>query len=366
MYIRWHKSHASHTSQSNQNQSTRVITTESPLNMAPKRRRAPLVAAANDPDPDLLDQSPSEKVVETTELLENILSFLPLKALLTCRKLSKRVKSVIDGSLVLREAMFLRPTRVPRKAWRLDPEIDGSGKGITSVRPVVGMIPLPDEAAGDLRTPHPSPHVIRTPAILNPIFPSRKERTPDVDGSRDVCDYVATGDMLHHIGKGNLNRQDIVLDMYLTQPPCRQAWVSASFSISRGLTNPSEVSYLVCEGLLELGAGITIRDLLEADSTVRGFVSVFRLTPKPPKKKKRWTYTSWEPRKYKRPEPRRHLEPEVSHNATLLEILRSLDIKGWSSANEPHRNVQCWLLDTTIATDEMWAGVSPYAEDGTE
>jgi hypothetical protein len=310
--------------------------------------------------------TPLEKVVDTMELLENILSFLPLKALLTCRKLSKRVKSVIDGSLVLREKMFLRPTRVPREAWRLDPEIDGSGKGITSVRPVVGIIPLPDEAAGDLRTTHATPHVIRTPAILNPIFPSRKEHTTDVDDSRDECDYVYTGDMFHHIGKDSLNRQDIVLDMYLTQPPCRQAWVSASFSIPRGLTNPSEVSCLVCEGLLELGAGITIRDLLEAASTVRGVVSVVRLAPKPPKKKKRWTYTSWEPRKYKRPEPRRHLEPEVSHNATLIEILRSLDIRGWPGANEAQRNVQCWLLDTIVATDEMWAGVAPYTEDDTQ
>jgi hypothetical protein len=193
--------------------------------MAPRKTRAPLVAAANDPDldPDPLEQSPPEKVVETTELLENILSFLPLQALLTCRKLSKRVKSVIDGSLVLRETMFLRPTCVPREAWRLGSEMDAYGKGIISVRPVAGMVPLPGEDIDRLRTFHSTTHVTPTPAKLNPIFPDRRKRTPDAFNPCDERNYVFTSDILHHIGTGNLNRQDSNLDMYLTQPPCRQA-----------------------------------------------------------------------------------------------------------------------------------------------
>ena len=338
--------------------------------MVSRRKRAPLVRAANDPEPELPKQTPREKVIGTTELLESILSFLPLKDLLRCRQLSKRVKDVIDGSIVLRETMFLHPTRVPREAWRLDPEFKGHSEGITSVRPAAGMVPLPGRDAVHLQGP--SPHAIRTPAILNPIFPDRRDRVPDDDDSSrdeyssDQCDTVHTSDVVFRKGTGDLNRQDINLDMYLTQPPCRQAWVEALFYIPRGLPNPSEVYYLLCKGFLELGAGITIRDLLNTASTVRGVVSVVRWAPKPPKKKKRWSYTHWEPRKYKRVE-RHLLLPEIFHDATILEILGSLDLEdAVPSANEVRPGVDCWLIDTIVTTDEMWARVAPYTEDATK
>jgi hypothetical protein len=301
-------------------------------------------------------QSPQEKLVDTTELLEHILSFLPTKGLIACRKLSKRVKGVIDGSLVLREKMLLRPTRAAREAWRLDPEIDGSGKGITSVRPVAGMVPLPGRNIGHLQTHYATPHATRTPAILNPIFGYKTERMPDLYDSRDECDSASTGDTIHHIGKLHLDRQSSILDMYLTQPPCRQAWVILRFSVP---SNRSEVSHLLCKGLLELDGGITIRDLFKAAFTLRGVVYVNRMVPKPPRKKKRRTWTSWEPRKYKKPEPRKLLEPELFHNATLIEILRSLDIEEVLNVDDVQASVSCWFSDTIIATDEMWAGVAP-------
>ena len=312
-------------------------------------------------------RTPQERVAGITELVENILSSLPLKDLLTCREVSKKVKSDIDGSLPLRETMFLHPTRVAREAWRLDPEIYRSGKGITSVRPVAGMIPFLGNASGHLTTPHPTPHTIRTPANLNPIFPNRRDRAPDLYDSRDECDYIDTSEIVHRIGAGHPNQQDNVLDMYLTQPPCRQAWVTASFSVPAGPSNPSEVGILLGSGLLERGGGITIRDLLNVASTVRGLVSVYRMEPKPPRKKnKRWSYTHWEPRKYKKREPRGYLPPEIFHNATMFEVLRSLDIGDASSADEVQASVECWLLDTIVATDEMWAGVAPYTEDATQ
>ena len=307
-------------------------------------------------------------MLETTETLEQILFFLPVMDVFTCRRLSSRVKDVINGSLALREKMFLHSTRAAREAWRLDPEIDGSGKGITSVRRVVGMIPFNGNLAGHQQWSPATPHVIRTPAILNPIILNRTDRIPDLYESRDDCDYFFASDIVHRIETGGPNRQDGILDMYLTQPPCRQAWVRASFSIPQGPSNPSEVSYLDCSALLELGRGITIRDLSWTTPTVRGFVSVYRWAPKPPrKKKKRWSYTNWEPRKYKKREPRGHLPAEIFYNATLFEVLQSLDIEGVPSANEVQADmVGCWLLDTIVATDEMRAGVAPYTEDATQ
>lgn len=307
---------------------------------------------------------PRENVLETTELMEKILSYLPLRELLVCRDLSKRVKRIIDDSPLLKETMFLRPTRAQRQAWRLPAEIDGSGKGITSVRPVSGMVPLPG-GIDHLSPRYPMPHETRTPAVLNPIFPDRLSRTLDGLYSRDMCDHVFTADILHHIeSAGDLTRPGSVLDMYLTQPPCRQAWVTASFSVP---SNPTEVSHLSCEGLLELETGITIRDLHNAASTVRGVVHVTRLAPKPPKrKKKRGTYTNWEPRKYKKPEPKGFLPSEIFPNATLVEILKSLDILDEASANNLQTDAECWLSDTIVASDEMWAGVAPYMEDATQ
>jgi len=60
------------------------------------------------------------------------------------------------------------------------------------------------------------------------------------------------------------------------------------------------------------------------------------------------------------------LPAEISHNATLSEVLQSLDIEDAPSANEVQADmVECWLLDTIVATDEMRAGVAPYTEDST-
>jgi len=326
------------------------------LNMAPRRRRAPLICAANDPDPESSEQCPQEKVVETTELLENILSYLPTKGLLACRELLKRFKGVIDGSFILRETMFLRPTRAASEAWRLN----APAKGFHSVRPVAGMIPLAGENTHhQLKPSPPMPHLTRTPAILNPIFPFKPNH-----GFRREPDWIYTSDIVHRISRGSPNQQDRHLDMYLTQPPCRQVWVEAWVTIPQGPYNRSEVHCLSCNGFLELGAGITIRDLANVASTVRGVVSVIRLAPKPSPKKRRWTHIHWAPKK---PTRRRRLEPEYFDDATLLEVLRSLDLEDAApSANEVQAGVVCWLIDTVIPTDEIWAGVAPYTENNSQ
>ena len=59
--------------------------------------------------------------------------------------------------------------------------------------------------------------------------------------------------------------------------------------------------------------------------------------------------------------------PEIFHDATILEILGSLDLEdAVPSANEVRPGVDCWLIDTIVTTDEMWARVAPYTEDASE
>ena len=61
------------------------------------------------------------------------------------------------------------------------------------------------------------------------------------------------------------------------------------------------------------------------------------------------------------------MDPEEFDDVTVLEVLRSLDLEdAVPGANEVKPGVECWLIDTVIATDEMWAGVAPYTEDASE
>jgi hypothetical protein len=60
------------------------------------------------------DQSPVHKTLETPELLEQILSFVPSLDLCHARRTSQTFRNVIDHSLVLQKNLFLRPhARIP-------------------------------------------------------------------------------------------------------------------------------------------------------------------------------------------------------------------------------------------------------------
>lgn len=54
-------------------------------------------------------RSSTEKVLKTTELLENIISFLPMRQILGKARVSRKWKSVIDHAPSIHSSLFLRP-----------------------------------------------------------------------------------------------------------------------------------------------------------------------------------------------------------------------------------------------------------------
>jgi hypothetical protein len=66
-----------------------------------------------------VQDTPRESVFGTAELLENILSFLPVKNVFCVQSVSRTWSSVIGSSVTLQQKMFLRPRDRP-ELWILD------------------------------------------------------------------------------------------------------------------------------------------------------------------------------------------------------------------------------------------------------
>ena len=260
--------------------------------------------------------------------------------------------------------MFLRVTRAPRQTWHLDnpdTKINGHGEGITSVDPAAGLalLRLPPVPVPQIRH-YVTPHGTLTPAIMNTmllrslIFNDR-ERNPDTL-NRNESDYIMlipdfnilrghNGPKLKNMLR-NFWRDWSLLDTYLTNPPCRQAWITY-----RAKSFPSRISQIHFTGLLEVETGITMGHVLNAPSFVRGVVEFQRMV-----------MAHWEPGTSRCIDEGggRDLPVEVHDKVILNEVLASL----YGEDGEPfelYGDLRCAFLDTIIPTDRMRAGVAPYA-----
>lgn len=77
------------------------ILTGSSATDIPKQQPADTVISARD------------KVINTTELLENILLFVNLRTLLCSKRVSRQFWDAIDGSITIQKALFFRPLSYP-------------------------------------------------------------------------------------------------------------------------------------------------------------------------------------------------------------------------------------------------------------
>jgi hypothetical protein len=282
----------------------------------------------------------TKKVLGVVELVEKILSFLQPKEIISCRRLSTTFRNAIDASSLLQELMFLRTTRVPQQAWRLARRINGHGKGLTSVRPVLRSQPPPDYPSPDFFAFPKMPNRIRKPAILNPTFrpsPLFESRERDPDAYRYSPDYDHIILSPNHPELKNFRIQDskpnwTLLDMYLTNPPCQIARIT--FEATR---LPRRYSLFTWSCILEVATGITIRDLLNARSVTRGVGYLCR------------------------PESSGEVPCGYRSNVTLNQMHKELNEEK-EDCFELHGNLRCEFLDTILPTDRMWAGVTPYVE----
>lgn len=261
--------------------------------------------------------------------------------------------------------MFLRVTRTPRQTWHLDntdTQINGHRESITSVNPSTGLalLGLPPVLVPRYRG-GVAPHRTLTPAIMNPMLLrsltfNDRERKPD-SWSENHCDcIVLTPNHCILRGPNGPKPEDMLnnfqdywslLDTYLTNPPCRQAWIAYM-----ALRLPPRISRSRFSGLLEVETGITMRHVLNAPSVVRGVAEYQRLVR-----------TDWQPWASHRSDANvRELPAEVHDNVILEEVLESLHAED-GELIDLHGNLCCAFLDTIIPTDRMRAGVVPYAEN---
>ena len=273
---------------------------------------------------------------------------------------------MIDDSHKLQELMFLRPTQTPRQTWQLenlDSQINGHGEGITSVDPAAGAVLLKLPRGYVSQVQHSvKPHLTLTLAIMNPMLLrslvfNNRERNPNTWRPNE-CDYImlrpgnyilcgSSSSKIKNILR-DFKQHWSLLDTYLTDPPCRQAWIEY-----RALRVPSRISRIEFSGLLEVETGITKGHVLNAPYTVRGAAQFTRLV-----------LAEWQPRTSQciHSVNGRELPMKFHSNVTLNEVLESLH----GEDGEPvdlYGDLRCSFLDTIIPTDRMRAGVVPYAED---
>jgi hypothetical protein len=167
----------------------------------------------------------ASRVFAIPELLEAILILLPTRDLLISQRVAKNWMTTIDGSHLLRQALFLEP--IPAQtAWiaRLnpngDPEIAEDPDTFAIGKYTVTQIPatkLPNTQDEEDETTHTAIHV-----HLNTLLHNRghwKQMTLD--------DRIERGEGLR-LGRTKKKILGYGQEMFLTQPPCKELllWVN--------------------------------------------------------------------------------------------------------------------------------------------
>lgn len=96
--------------------------------------------------------SSRQNVFATTELLEHIISFLPMKKIFNVQRVSKRWQDVISTSPSIQEKMFLRPKTTPKEVYgarRLGQDVHWLMFGSSMARDIVTMVTLNPELRYD-------------------------------------------------------------------------------------------------------------------------------------------------------------------------------------------------------------------------
>lgn len=184
--------------------------------------------------------------------------------------------------------------------------------------------------------------ILRTPAFLNPVLVGRVVDNP-TKWFLERKFHFQKGDPLLRLD-ATVTQRSSVLDTFLSDPPCRQAAVyqHLSYTTISHLWPPHTMYVLITHGplMLEVQTGITLRDIFQALSRLRGHARV-----------------QW-------PSAIEDSEDVTTHE--ILEGLRSRGILPPSCVLEPDREVGVSLFDVVIPTDWEWTTVTPYVEEGAE
>jgi len=207
-----------------------------------------------DHEPTDLDdpRSACHKVLETTELLEHIISFLPMKKIFTIQRVSKQWRDVIATSPSIEEKMFLRLKITPKETC--EPSALGwSTNGLQRVR-------------------RPPPSLL-TLVSLNP------ELRPDPLCKNQRFGLTCAGHgrrVMVQWGPTPIKRCHSLFDTYISDPPCKNAKLNLTVRFKkqvRGVADSDSeypiklwVSYITASS----DSGLTFQDVLRAGLNARG------------------------------------------------------------------------------------------------
>jgi hypothetical protein len=158
-------------------------------------------------------------VFGTCELLEDILSYLPLKSLFVVQRVSRQWSGVISGSPVLQENMFLRlKSTAPKETWFSASTITFDHHHRLHSGGSVKVIQGDPTSFRRLENSSTTNKKLYMPTALNPVLqmshPLQSTLQHLSDGKREAVSF--------RIRSSALNKRSSLWNMYISDPPCRK------------------------------------------------------------------------------------------------------------------------------------------------
>lgn len=187
-----------------------------------------------------------QAVLNTNELLEGILTFLPPKQLFADQRVCKQWRDVIVASPELQRKMFLRVDELPPQAWGFKADYWNPDQSrCWELRRFADRSPsLPWRLVTPVNV---SPHLIIATYKDEPILQDR-----------------VTFDLPHDIPIG---RHSSILDAYFCNPPCYR--FAFGFDIKFEPAIPKYSRLIVCAVQFQTGKALKVGDALDKAMSVR-------------------------------------------------------------------------------------------------
>jgi hypothetical protein len=171
-----------------------------------------------------------KEVLETCELLENILSFLPAKNIFGVRRVSKLWKGNIAASTHLQERMFLRLENKPHEIWTLETKHKLDANQYRKQYRYLNDTEMKFQRVESVDLAPDSDKKVIAPVTLNPMLSRVLPHLPNVLriyagpsghswGTKETANFTSWVDLSQH-GKSDFWNTN------LTDPPCHRASIN--------------------------------------------------------------------------------------------------------------------------------------------
>jgi hypothetical protein len=193
-------------------------------------------------------------VLDTTELLENILSHLPPKQLFGVQRVCRLWKDFIARSSGIQEKLFLKLQGRPAELWALLERDVGAEFGPRKSRlEKVNKRPALGRGNADVRT--------FTPVDLNPFLQHGHDSVEGPVCKISACDRAdyMTPEITEFCHGLTFGLNSSLLDTYICDPPCMRAHIALSY-----FSSPERLDCYRLEAsfIVQTDKPLTLRDVL--------------------------------------------------------------------------------------------------------